>query len=188
MDDACSATLTEHLLASMTIEIPANPELKLFGRIGETPEQFAARCQAAAARRRTSRSPRCRQVPDQDLLGAAPARHRRQRAGPPAEARAGAISSDAMGLLGGLFGGRRTSVSTAARRASAPRGGSAPRRTGSRSSGPVADLQAELAGEMDAHPRRLAGAGPAVEQMSVTLAKSDVRVATMGLVWIPTGT
>ena len=40
--------LKEHLYRSMTIEIPGNADLKLYGRPGETTEQFEVRCAQAA--------------------------------------------------------------------------------------------------------------------------------------------
>ena len=40
--------LVDHLLASRTVTVLANPELKLYSRPGETEPEFAARCEAAA--------------------------------------------------------------------------------------------------------------------------------------------
>jgi hypothetical protein len=40
--------LREHLYRSMTLEIPSNAELRLYGRVGESPEESAGGCRAAA--------------------------------------------------------------------------------------------------------------------------------------------
>ncbi len=40
--------LKDHLYRNRSLEIPANRELKLYGRPGETPEEFRARCERAA--------------------------------------------------------------------------------------------------------------------------------------------
>ena len=43
--------LRDHLARSLTIELPANTDLKLYGRPGESPTDFAARCDAVADER-----------------------------------------------------------------------------------------------------------------------------------------
>ncbi len=43
--------LRDHLTRSLTLEIPANTDLKLYGRPGETPEEFATRCASFADER-----------------------------------------------------------------------------------------------------------------------------------------
>ena len=43
--------LRDHLTRSLTLEIPANADLKLYGRPGETPEEFTARCASFADER-----------------------------------------------------------------------------------------------------------------------------------------
>jgi hypothetical protein len=41
--------LVDHLYRTRTMQVMRNPELKLVARVGETPEQFTARCSEAAA-------------------------------------------------------------------------------------------------------------------------------------------
>ncbi len=40
--------LTDHVVGNESLEVMNNPDLKLYARPDETPEQFAARCQQAA--------------------------------------------------------------------------------------------------------------------------------------------
>ena len=182
--------LAETLQRSMTVEVPTNPELKLYGRIGESAQDFAARCHAGATDA-ADKEIAALQSKYQTKLGAAQRRIdtaanalERQR-----EARTSAMGSDAMGMLGGLFGGRKTSVTSAARRASAASGrvGAAEDKV-EELQAVYADLEAELDAEMAAIRSEWAGRAGAIGQMSITLAKSDVKVASVGLVWIPMGT
>ena len=187
---ALQRDLADHLQRSMTVEVPTNAELKLYGRIGETAEDFAARCGAAAADA-ADKEIAALQSKYQTKLAAAQRkieaasntleRHR--------EARASAISSDAMGMLGGLFGGRKTSMTTAARRASAAstKVGAAEDKV-EELQAVYADLQAELDAEMAGIRSEWSARASAISPMSITLARSDVRVTTIGLVWIPMGT
>jgi hypothetical protein len=52
----------------------------------------------------------------------------------------------------------------------------------------IGDLQAELDGEVAGIRAAWAARAGTVTTMPITLAKSDVKVTGMGLVWIPTGT
>ncbi len=187
---ALQRDLADHLQRSMTVDVPTNPELKLYGRIGEATEEFSARCKAAAADA-ADKQIAALQSKYQTKLAAAQrkidAAHntlQRQR-----DARTSAISSDAVGMLGGLFGGRKTSVTTAARRASAAseRVGAAEDKVAELQA-VYADLQAELDAEMAGIRADWSARAAAISTMSITLAKSDVKVATIGLVWIPMGT
>jgi hypothetical protein len=182
--------LADTLQRSMRVAVPSNPELKLYGRVGETAEDFAARCRAAAADG-ADRQVAALQAKYQAKLAAAQRKLdtatsalERQR-----DARTSAIASDAVGMLGGLFGGRRSSVSASARRASTAQS------KVSAAEDKVAELQAlyaDLQAELDAEGAEIRAAwdakAAAVGQVDITLAKSDVKVTQLGLVWIPTGT
>jgi hypothetical protein len=182
--------LADNLQRSMTVDVPTNPELKLYGRIGEGAQDFAARCQAAAAGA-ADKEIAALQSKYQTKLAAAQRKIdtanntlERQR-----EARTSAIGSDAMGMLGGLFGGRKTSMTSAAKRASAAtdKVGAAEDKV-EELQAVYADLQAELDAEMAGIRAEWDTKAAAVSQMSITLAKSDVKVSAIGLVWIPMGT
>ncbi len=186
-----SRNLADHLARSMTVVIPANRSLKLYGRVGESREAFADRCRTAAGdeadraiaaleskyRRRISALQR-RIDSAEDALD-------RQRS-----ARTASIAEDALGgILAGVFGGRRASVATAARRARTAHGRveAASDRLDELVAG-LADLQADLESDMAAIRAEWDEHAADVEDMSVSLERSDVKVADIGLVWIPTGT
>jgi hypothetical protein len=176
--------LADHLVRTRAVSIPANPELKLYGRVGESDAEFAARCAAAAtdaadrqvatiaARFETKINALQRRV---DTAAADVDRKRSER-----------TSTVAGDLIGGLFG-RRSSFGASARRAS-----TAQSRLGAAEDKVVAledelvalrdEAQAQIDGvraEWDAH-------AAAVTTLAVSLEKSDVKVASIGLVWIPT--
>jgi hypothetical protein len=183
--------LADHLIASMSLEVPANPELKMFGRIGESADEFAARCQVAAA---DAADEEIARLQSKYATKITTLRNRLDRAQGAvqraAAARNASITSDALGgLIGGLFGGRRSSVSTVARRASTAQNRvSAAEDKTEELERSLVDLQAELEAEMTSIRAEWAARAQVVEPFEITLAKSDVKVTSIGLVWIPVGT
>jgi hypothetical protein len=177
--------LTDHLHRTMTVDLLANEDLTLYGRVGETPEAFAQRCRTAAGDRADSeiaalQSKYRRRIADKerqlDTAERRMARHESQRA-----------TTVATDVLGGLFG--RSSLSASARRA-----GTAQRRVEA-SRDRVEDLQAalddlriELDEEAAAIRREWEARAAAVGTVQVPLEKADIRVSSLGLVWIPMGT
>jgi hypothetical protein len=183
--------LTDHLTRSMSLEVPTNPDLKLYGRIGESTEEFAARCAAAAADA-GDRQIAALQSKYEKKIVALQARLQSAQATVQREesARTATVASDAVGgILGGLFGGRRTSMTTAARRATAAHGRveAAQDRVAELERG-LLDVQAALDAEMAGIRAQWAVRASAISPMTVALEKSDVRVSSIGLVWIPMGT
>lgn len=184
---ALQRDLTDHLVASRAVEVPVNRELKLFGRVGESTAQFADRCRTAAAEGADRaiaglQSTYARKLAAaQRRLDTAQAALDRQRS-----ARTTTMATD---LLGGLFGGRRTSLSTAARRAGAAQGrvGAAEDKVDDLQQA-VADLQSELDAESADIRAQWADRAAAVDLLRVPLERTDVSVASLGLVWIPVGT
>jgi phage host-nuclease inhibitor protein Gam len=183
--------LADHLVRSMTVELPTNPELKLFGRVGETTEEFAVRCTAAAADA-ADRQIATLQAKYASKLAALQARlaTAEQAVAREESARNATLASDAVGgLLGGLFGGRRTSMSTAARRATSAQGRvSAAQDNVAELERGLVDLQVELDAESAAIRAEWDARAGALAPMTVTLEKADVRVSAIGLVWVPMGT
>ncbi|MEZ5117886.1 MAG: helicase HerA-like domain-containing protein [Candidatus Nanopelagicales bacterium] len=189
------AALTDHLVRSRVLEVPVNRELKLYGRVGETAEQFAGRCaaeadsraDAATAALRTKYEAKVRAL--QDRIDTAVAAVQRQEASQQA-AYADAATSVASSVLGGLFGGRRSraSVSAQARRISgaAARVDQARAKVDSLAAG-LAQLDAELADEVAGIDREWTERAAAVSTVAVPLERTDVRVADLRLVWVPVG-
>jgi hypothetical protein len=172
--------IVDHLYRSRTHQVLRNRELKLAARAGETPDEFAARCQATA---------------DQGADDAQAALRDRY------EARI-ARARDAMGVARdrvaeAMLGGRR-SARTIARdvgRAitgrsrsdqAARRVQTAENRAQDRQEA-LADLEADLAEELTAIDDEWSAKAAAVETVDVPLEKSDIRVTARFLVWVPTG-
>ncbi len=177
--------LVDHLYRTMSVSVPANTTLKLYGRVGETGEQFAARCAAVATDEAdnqvatlTSRyekkiSALQRRV---DTAQRAVAREESER-----------TSTMATDLLGGLFG--RSSVGASARRMStAQRQLETARDRVEDLAGGLADLRVELEDEASSIRADWAERATDVSQLDVSLEKTDIKVGDLGLVWIPIGT
>ena len=183
--------LGDHLARSRTIDILANPELKLFSRVGETPEQFGARCSQVAGDRADAAIAALQKKYDAKLrtlrtrLDAAASASARAEARHQSEHGAGA---QVVNLLGGVFGGRRTrtAIVAEARRSSA----SADRVDAAQEKVSVAqdamrDIEDELAAEVTELDAVWAAKALGIETLSIPLERTDVVVADLRLVWIP---
>ncbi len=196
---ALSKDLVAHLYANRTTTLPANPELKLYGRPGETEEAFAARCEAAAddgadkaaaalTKKFEARITRAR-------TAVATAEDRLDQAEEAQSSRrSDEFLSGAGELLGSLLGGRSArgvsrSVGAAARRRG--RSSEASTRVDSASNRveekrqALADLEADMADELGAIADEWDAKAAAVTTMEVPLEKSDIRVVELALVWVP---
>ena len=196
--------LTDHLFRNRTIDIMRNPELKLFSRPGESPEQFKARCEQAAndeadraaaalrdkySARVTKLEATIQAAHDKIEVAADTVKQRR------GEELLGAAGS----LLGGLLGGRKSTgslVKTIGRTAS----GGASRRGRSATASDrldaakhaaaskeqqLADLEAELAQDLtEIHDEWMTRAAN-VETVPISLEKADIKVDELALCWIP---
>jgi hypothetical protein len=178
------SALTDHLYRTMSIEVPANAELKLYGRVGESAEEFADRCQAAAMEQADAevaalQSKYERRIADKERqLGTAERAVDRQEA-----QRTSTLASD---MLGGLFG--RSSLSASARRASSAQNRVAAARDKVEDlQSAIDDLRIELDEEASAIRDEWASHASATSMLEVPLEKTDVKVASIGLVWIPMG-
>jgi len=197
---ALQKALVDHLLASRTVSVFQNPELKLWSRPGETEEAFAARCDAAAdaeadkqaaamAKRYEARIQRAR-------AAVATAEDRVDQAEAAKDSRrSDELLSGAGDLLGAVLGGRRSArsiaskVGTVARRRgrsneAAKRVETARNRVEEKTSA-LADLEADMADELAAIADEWDAKALAVEAVAVPLEKSDIRVTDLALVWIP---
>ena len=183
--------LVDYLVRAKPLELLANTELKLYSRPGETPEEFAARCAAAAEAEADKKAAALRSKYETKLAGL---QSRLMSAATNAEAAAAARNADVIGgvgsVLGGLFGGRRstTAISAAARRAT-----TAQNRVAT-AAAKVDDLQAQIAeveyaltAEIDALAAQAQAQAAAVTTKELAAKKADVRVIDLRLVWLPTG-
>ena len=197
--------LRDHLTRSLTVEIPANTELKLFGRPDESAEEFSTRCERAAAELADAEVAKLR-----DKYETAATKLRDQIDA--AEDRAEVASEEAKGkktseffstagsLLGGLLGGRKSKTKMVGDLLGDA--GTAARRRGSTSaSGRRVDaaenkierlveqydeLETELEIDVAAITGRWDTAAAAITPLTVGLERTDVNVTQLVLAWVPT--
>ena len=192
--------LVDHLTRSRTLEIPTNPELKLYGRPGESVEDFTARCLQVADERADAELAKLRDKYEakattlrnqieaaSDAATVAEDQHR-------ARARDDLLSS-AGSILGGLLGGRRSRGGLLGQLGrAAGRGGKtsaaasrveAAKNKVARFEADLEALEAELAEELTEIDTRWMGLAEQVASMPVTLERTDVKVTNLTLAWVP---
>ena len=194
--------LVDHLYRTRTMQVMRNRELKLAARVGETREQFVARCSAAAAEgadrdqvtlqtRYDTRISKAR-----DAVGAAMDRVAQAQAAENTRRQSDMVAG-AGGLLGAVLGGRRSARTMARdmsrvltgqgrREEAARRVRSAENRAADRQEA-LAKLEADLARDLAAIDEQWAAKADAIESVEVPLERSDIRVTARSLVWIPVG-
>jgi len=191
----------DHVARSLTLEIPVNTELKVYGRPGETAEAFAARCAQTADDRADAEIAKLR---DKYEAKAAALKTRIDAAEDRADIVAeqaqgrsrGEMMSTAGSILGGMLGGRSSRgglMGTIGRamgrrsRASADseRVDEARNKVG-RLEQDLAEVEAELAEEVTEIDTRWGASAATVTTMSIALERTDVEVAELVLAWVPT--
>ena len=191
--------LRDHLVRSMDIEVPANASLKLYGRPGETAEDFRARCARAAdeladadiAKLRDKYETKVTRLRDQieaaqdrvDVLEEEADSKRNSE-----------LLSTAGSVLGGLLGGKSRGgllgkLGTAAGRrgrtkASRERVDAAENKV-TRLQEKLEDLEADLAEDVVEIDTKWTSAAADVDTLRVPLEKTDVKVAQLVLAWMP---
>ena len=192
--------VVDHLYRSSTQQVPYNRDLKLAGRVDESPDDFAARCRAAAEeaadrdqvklqKRYAARIDRAHAA-----IGTASDRAAQAQAAESSR-KTSAMVTGAGALLGAVLGGRR-SARTMARDlgtalGSQGRSNEASTRTDSamnnltRKQAALADLEQELAQDLAEIDAEWTAKAAVVETVEVTLRKSDIRVTALALVWMP---
>jgi hypothetical protein len=197
--DAASQ-IGRHLVDSRTLEVQKNASLKLFSRPGETPEQFAQRCDEAAqaAADREAAKIRDRLEAKKKRLAAALEQAQRrveelsedERSRKQHELLAGAGA-----VLGALLGGRRNVRSIArtipgisSRRGTSARAG-ARTQTASDKAATLQDdltqLEQEILDEVARIDAEWGERARDVETVEIRLEATDVRVVETALVWVP---
>ncbi len=192
--------IVDHLLASRTVSLLTNRELKLTSRPGETAEAFASRCDAAAdaqADTKIAAVARKYETRVQRARAALTAAHDRVEQAETAKdsRRNDELLSGAGDLLGSIFGGRRSSrsvlgkVGQVARRRgrtseASKRVATAENRVAEKSDA-LLDLEADMADELAGMADEWNAKAAAVEPLEVGLERSDIRVTALALVWIP---
>ncbi|HET6684553.1 MAG TPA: hypothetical protein VFG75_12710, partial [Gaiella sp.] len=193
--------IRDRLVERRPLELQRNRQLKLVSRPGESPEDFAKRCDAAAQERADAETAKIR-----DRLEAK--RERLDRALSQAQRRVEELQTDtrsrratevlagAGAVLGALLGGRRSTRSMAGAISSAAsrRGMSA--RSAERketaeakvdaTKDDLAELEQEIADEVAEIDERWRGVADEVDTLSIRLEATDVRVVETRLVWVAT--
>jgi len=192
--------LRDHLYRNRSLEIPANRELRLYGRPGETADEFSARCERAAddaadagiAELRDKYEAKVTKLRDQIAAAEDRVDVLEEEA---SSKRNSEFLSTAGSILGGLLGGKSKSsmlgkLGTAAGRRGRTRAGdervdTAENKVG-RLQDRLTDLEADLAEEVTELGERWAEAAGAIETIEVPLEKTDISVAQLVLAWMPT--
>jgi Bacterial protein of unknown function (DUF853) len=183
--------ITDHLVRNRQLQVFANPALKAYSRVGETQEQFQARCREIADGE-ADKKVAALQSKYATKLRALDTR--RNSAAQKAQSAESARSQDMLtsvgSVLGGFLRGRRSasSIGAAARRAqtAASRASAAAAKVDELGQ-QRADLEAQLADEVLLIEQDWQAKADTVTPLAVTLSKTDVRVVDLRLVWIPVG-
>jgi len=192
--------LVDHLVRNLSIEVPVNTELKLWGRVGERPDEFAERCRAVAAEKADAEVAKLRSTYEAKV-------HRLQEQLATAEDRAAVLAEEAKGkrnseflsaagsVLGGILGGRRSASSILGQVGSAAgrRGRTQASQERVRAAGAKADRLAEDLDELEAEAAVkvediVAGweaVAAAVDTTAVAPTKTNVKVVALCLAWLP---
>jgi hypothetical protein len=192
--------IVDHLFRSRTTQVLRNAELKLASRVGETADEFATRCRAAAddaadedqvalQKKFATRIARARDQHQAALDRVA------QAEAAESTRKTSALVSGAGSLLGAVLGGRRSARRMAhdmgavlggqGRSAEAARRVDTARNQAQRRQDALATLEHDLAAELAEIDARADAKAAAVETVEVGLEKSDIRVTALALVWVP---
>ncbi len=188
--------LRSHLVANRSIEVWKCPDLKLYSRVGESEDDFDARCRAAAeaaadealAKLRSRYATRIDRL--QDQISSADARVRELEADASSRTQSEVLSG--LGdLVGGLLSGRfgSTTLSKAASRRAATQKAKVRLETAEEKLTQKQEDLVELEAELEAALQDIQAEHEAMaatrETVEIGLEKTDVRVAEAKLVWVP---
>jgi hypothetical protein len=191
-----STDLKNYLMRNRCVEIFKNPELKLYSRVGETTDEFSARCRAAAedaadadiAKLKDRYEVKIKRVKDQLI---ATERRVRELETDVEGKRQSELLSGAGDLLSVFLGGRRRSGSLgrAARRRSSTSSTQERLRTAEQKMGDQhAELDAiedDLTTDVLEITNKWDAIASEIETVEIGLEKTDITVDEVAVVWIP---
>ena len=192
--------LKEYLYQNRQVELMANPALKLYSRIGESREEFEARCRAAADEKEDEEAAKLRSRFESKLArtqaALAKAEDRVEELEETTRQRRGQeLISGVGGVLSAFLGGKRTArkIATEVRRASTRRGttASAARRLETAQNRldekveEIEQIENDLADALIEIDDRWEEIAREIETLEVGLEKTDIHVAEVGVVWVP---
>ena len=196
--------LRDYLLRERKLHLQHNPALKLSSRVGESPEEFARRCDEAAQAAADEEASKLRDRYDtkmdrvRDAIESA--QDRVEQLETDTSSRRGHEVVAAVGdLLGSFFGGRRTTRSIATSAGRVAKGASSRRSTSARTEqrlrtakdkleGEVEELEEveeELLEELQELDEEWAERAREIEDLEVPLEQSDIKIDEVALVWLP---
>ena len=196
--------IRDQITRTLTLELPANVGLKLYGRPGEDPDAFEARCLKIADNKADEEIAKLRDRYEskattlRDKIAAAEDRVEELEEQTKSK-RNSELLSTAGSLLGGLLGGRKSKgallggllgkAGTASRRrgttsASAGRLETAENKM-QRLIDQVEDLEIELADDVIEIDAKWMETGKEITTLTVGLEKTDVKVTQLVLAWLP---
>jgi hypothetical protein len=192
--------IQRHLVERRPLELQRNRALKLVSRPGESGDDFAKRCDAAAQERADAEAAKIRDRLEakRDRLDKALAQAQRRVEELDTDTRtrqATELISGAGAVLGALFGGRRSarSMASAVGSAASRRGMTA--RTSERkqtaeqkvdaAQDDLAELEQEILDEVAEIDERWTATAAEVDTLTIRLEATDVRVLETRLVWVP---
>jgi hypothetical protein len=197
---ATAKDIQRHLVDKRPLELQRNRALKLVSRPGESPEDFAKRCDAAAQERADAEAAKIRDRLEakRDRLDKALAQAQRRVEELDTDTRtrqASELISGAGAVLGALFGGRRSARSMAsAIGGAASRRGMTARSSQRRESAEekvettkdeLAELEQEILDEVAEIDERWKATAEEIDTLQIRLEATDVRVLETRLVWVP---
>jgi hypothetical protein len=183
--------LIDELVRTRTTEVAANTSLKLYGRVGESAEEFLARCHAAADTAAEKELAALRTKYETRLAAArakiSDAQVTAQISQQEYEAEYG-VAATVTSALGSLLGGRRSRSSLAAQakreRAASAKVGSTAAKVDAAGRA-YADLEARLQEEILAIDAEWDAKAADITTRPIPLEKSDVSVVDLRLAWLP---
>ena len=192
--------IQRHLVDRRPLELQRNRALKLVSRPGESEEEFAARCDAAAQEKADAEAAKIRDRLEakRERLDKALEQARRRVEELEVDARSRGTSELIAGagdILGALFGGRRSTRSiTSAIGGAASRRGMTARVSERKESAAekvagleddLTVLEQEILDEVTEIDERWRAAADEVDTLSIRLEATDVRVLETRVVWVP---
>ena len=192
--------IQQRLVARRTLELQRNTALKLFSRPGESTDDFAVRCTAAAGEKADAEAAKLKDKLEtqKDRLASALAQRQRrvdELASDKRSREANELVAGAGAVLGALFGGRRSasSITSAVSGAASRRGVTS--RVGERqdtaqakldeTKDDLATIEQEIIDEVTRINDKWARTAAEIESVSIRLEAADVRVVETRLVWAP---
>ena len=180
--------LTDHLAHNESLDVLQNPDLKLYARVGETPEEFAARCHQAAMAEADKKAAPLRSKYEAKLRTL---QTRLTTASSKAQqAQSSGMLDSATSVLGGFLSGRgsMSSITAAARKAqTAKNRADAATAKVDEVQRQIQDAEAELTGELQAIQAEWQAKAGTIAPVAIALKRTQIRVTDLRLVWIPVG-